>query len=792
MRHLTLLGVCALAVTAASGAVTLFDFETPAEIAAAPKGTNASRAFAVEERYATSGSHALHWTCTPWRKGLDEWPSFTLKPSVTDWTKYDRLCVDLINLDEGGDVFSTFIAGPEGRIQNGLSAGTRLPAWGHLQWIVPLKDWPQTAPATNIARVHFFTDRARSFNLYLDRVTLLEKGETPPAVEGTTLGRDLLALLTARGAELARTQEEVRRREVHAESYWRFRLACQQAGQDTAQMSVGLASSMEKVRPRGAFTAQPAREASVRLARYEKESLQVIVAPGETDLADVRVTCGDLTRTDGAVFAASNVACAVTGYVETKNRPPYQVGYQAPSTNAVGYCRQLKTPELGWWPDPILDYLHATPVKGRDAQSFWVRVTCPEDQSAGTYRGALTVTAKTADGRTFVRQIPFAVRVNDFSVPKRSPLPLAIAFWPGPNVQLESEANLAEARRLRADPSAPVNAWRKHAAQWGDFLADYYITLDSIYHAQNLGEYPHFDIFQRLKDQGRLDVFNLGYWNRVYAGPDGEKAWRADHLPRLKANWEKAKALGMGDRCFIYGCDEAPQAEFPQIRRAVEILKEELPGVPIFTTAYDHEFGVGTELSCMDWFTPLTPRFDPEKAAAARKEGRQVWWYICCGPKAPYANMFIEHAAIEGRLLMGAQTVRMRPDGFLYYAISIWNAKRPIAGTSAFTDWDPRSWTTFHGDGSWTCCGPDGTPLATQRLENFRDGLEDLAYAQELERRLAAAGTADAAWAAQARALLAVPKDVMDTMDNYTDDPATLLKWRDAMAGLIETAPGGK
>jgi hypothetical protein len=62
----------------------------------------------------------------------------------------------------------------------------------------------------------------------------------------------------------------------------------------------------------------------------------------------------------------------------------------------------------------------------------------------------------------------------------------------------------------------------------------------------------------------------------------------------------------------------------------------------------------------------LTPSFDPEKAARARAAGKQVWWYICCAPHHPSANMFIECSAIEGRLLMGAMSAKYRPDGFLY------------------------------------------------------------------------------------------------------------------------------
>ena len=208
--------------------------------------------------------------------------------------------------------------------------------------------------------------------------------------------------------------------------------------------------------------------------------------------------------------------------------------------------------------------------------------------------------------------------------------------------------------------------------------------------------------------------------------------------------------------------------------------------MPISTTAYDHEFGVGTPLDVMDWFTPLTPKFDPEKAAKSRAAGHQVWWYICCGPHAPQANMFIECPAIEGRVLMGAETTRQRPDGFLYYQITIWNSKRCIT-SGPFTDWDPRSWTRYHGDGSWTCVGPDGKPLPTVRLENFRDGLEDYAYALALEKKLKARANQDDAWAKRAKELLAVPGDVMQSMTQFTGDPAAVLRWRDAMADLIET-----
>ncbi len=44
------------------------------------------------------------------------------------------------------------------------------------------------------------------------------------------------------------------------------------------------------------------------------------------------------------------------------------------------------------------------------------------------------------------------------------------------------------------------------------------------------------------------------------------------------------------------------------------------------------------------------------------------------------------------------------------------------------------------------------------------------------------------AWLRRAKAALAVPREVVDTLTNFTDDPAALYRWRDEMADLIEEA----
>ena len=552
-----------------------------------------------------------------------------------------------------------------------------------------------------------------------------------------------------------------------------------------AVVKIGTASSMEQVRPQSGRAVEDAAEVSLRLARNEKESVQLLVRPENADLSGVTVEASDLRR-DGssawkfwnsATLSAQSVDCEVVGYVycrfPEKSRYSRDTACNEKTETAPFYKRTHCRCKDGWYPDLIAAVPEGIEIKRGDVQSFWIRVRCPSDQPAGTYRGTLTVRSG-----TFARELPFVVRVNDFEVPRASPLPLAITYGPMSHCEASTAESQAEAKRCAADPEGPVQLAKANAAAWGDFLADYYITMDSLYTRTNL----NWAVLTKLRDEGRLGRFNLGYWSSFKTNQT-EASWRAETLPRLRRNYDEAKRLGILDHAYIYGCDEAPTNLFDNIRTCVQILKREFPGVPISTTAYDDKFGVGTALDVFDWFTPLTPKFDVARAMAARAEGRQVWWYICCGPGNPWANAFTMCQPLDMRMLMGAQTTRMRPDGFLYYEISIWNAPRPVSKWP-YTDWEPRSFMTLNGDGCWTGVGPGGRPLPTLRLENFRDGLEDYAYALKLEEKLMR--HPESPLADEARRLLSVPRSVMDKMDNFTDDPALILGWRNAMADLIE------
>ena len=175
---LNLFALFALFAANVSAATLLYDFENDAECAAVPRIENAGFTVGVTNGFATSGNHALSFVCKPWREGMDEWPSFTLPSPVADWRGYDRFVVDVVNADEEGDDLCLFVAGPDGRIQNGLADAFRIPGKGCAQWVVSLENWPKTTAPDNIARIHFFVTRPKHFVVSLDRLTLLRPGET--------------------------------------------------------------------------------------------------------------------------------------------------------------------------------------------------------------------------------------------------------------------------------------------------------------------------------------------------------------------------------------------------------------------------------------------------------------------------------------------------------------------------------------------------------------------------------------------------------------------------------------
>lgn len=772
-------------VVTASGNVDgalLFDFETDAEREAVRKwNPDYGSLISVTNAFAASGSSSLR---AVGMGGTDDattgyLPRLMLRPAVTDWREYDRLVVEVTSLRDSGanGCLRLFLAEPDGPYTRSIWLQLPLKNRGYRQWVVPLQEkWEKRLG--NIARLFFsFEDFPDGCDVCIDRVVLLRKGSDVPPASASFIEGVAMPFVVAARDELFATNEVLATELAHLRDYVRFCGEASRSAYSSRHMAVGMATSMEKVRPRAEVAARaiPDKGLSLRLARNEYESVQVVVAALGEDLKGVKVAVEGFEG-----FSVTNIACEVMGYVNLTASSRCATGSNVKVEGVPGYKRRNKKAEKGWWPDPILSFTNAVDVSGSDIQSFWVRVHCPERQPAGLYCGTLLISAESVES---VR-VPLSIRVNGFSLGLVSELPLMIDCKPVPH------GNWSVAKI----PDSPFYVWKNHKDEWTDFLADYLISKDEIYTDGNVD----FAALERLLSQGRLGKrFCIGYVGAPKSTNDADvAAWRKSSekvFAKIGRAYAEAKRLGVLDRAYIYGWDEMNPPAFGNARLAAEEIHRLFPGVPLATTARDHSYGTKSRLDVVDWFIPNSWEYRQTRAEESRAVGHQVLWYICNGPRAPYANWFIECQAIETRLLMGAMSQRMKPDGFLYFRTAIWSSPHCIEG-GPYTDW-PVSFGGFNGDGLLTYVGPDGTPLPSLRLENFRDGLEDYAYAKILERSLKEVESGKCnvnsdggAWISRARAALAVPREVMDSMTNYTDDPTALYLWRDEIADLIEVA----
>ena len=148
----------------------------------------------------------------------------------------------------------------------------------------------------------------------------------------------------------------------------------------------------------------------------------------------------------------------------------------------------------------------------------------------------------------------------------------------------------------------------------------------------------------------------------------------------------------------------------------------------------------------------------------------------------------LEVPACVPRLLMGMMSAKYKPEGFLYYSLIIW--KQPPITEGPRTNWNPATYGTDNEDGNLFVPGKDRQVLPTIRIENFRDGVEDLWYYTLLDEALASARKnpekAPPGWIKAAEDALIVPDSIVAGTSSYTTDPERIRKERLKIARLIE------
>jgi hypothetical protein len=556
-------------------------------------------------------------------------------------------------------------------------------------------------------------------------------------------------------------------------------------------LGYGWTTSLEKVfRTEVPFKGEIGGTLLIELARNEHEGVQLVLMPFR-ELKKVRVEVSDLRSVEGQILRTENIQVCPVGYVNTQ-KPPYKVDF------------------VGWHPDPLLSFLKECDLEPLAWQPFWIDVYAARDQAPGLYTGKITVAAQGVEPV----EVTMQARVWNFTLSDGSRLPLAVAYGEGRvgSVYIKDPAQ----RKLYDDfcqGKALREALEGQEAERGllmrgkcfDLILSHRLIPDNIYR----GTPPLIEDVKYWRARGArwfniVHVSSMGTLKEGESYPADRKKKILDTLAEYVPELQKAGLLNMA---YIYGFDEVSKNQFAAVKDIYGEIKKRYPKIPLMTTAYDESFGKNTGLdSVVDVWVPLTAKYDKlgPQIQEARARGRQVWWYICCGPRHPYANWFIEYPAADHRLIMGFMAHKFRTQGFLYYALALWSqyekdTKNPsgwrakpyadVISSGPLTTWTGQSWTCYNGDGQIMYPGPDG-PLSTIRMENIRDGIEDYEYLQLLREAVAAVKSGErkmkTSWARQAEAVLEVNSALVDTLTKFSCDGNLLLSERRVIAELLE------
>jgi len=443
------------------------------------------------------------------------------------------------------------------------------------------------------------------------------------------------------------------------------------------------------------------------LARNESESAQVLVtACSDEPLEGATLELSPFFDVQRQTFLGE-VTWARVGYIlRTAPSLPHPCGVPA---------------EEGWIPDPLLPP-HAFDVRAGATQGLWLTAKASDAAKPGTYSGLATLSSK---GKA-VRRIPVTLRVRKISNPKTFGMQTAFCVMDG----------FTEAQYPRR--------FEEMKRKTHDLMLSHRLNPDDI----SRTEPPRIEdlLIARENGMNRFNVLNLVpkpdrpvKWV-CYSPPEVfTPAFYDDLKARLTPYVAELRKYGLQKSAYLYGFDERTHDYYPAIDELWRKLKADFPDLPLMTTAMMfRDMRDGAAHPCQDttdWFCPLTSVYEPALAEKLRAQGRQVWWYVCCGPTYPYANFAsVEYPLIEGRLL-GWMTYRYRADGLLYWHVNLWPDAPPLtAGDTFFAAWRAENGNRMPGDGQLLYPGEDG-PWPSIRLANIRDGIEDYEWLTLLERK---------------------------------------------------------
>ena len=472
------------------------------------------------------------------------------------------------------------------------------------------------------------------------------------------------------------------------------------------------------------------------------------------------------------------------------------------------------TGQPGWYPDPLPPLPWPLALSAGKNQPLWLTFHVGRDAQPGDYRGELKL--KTSRGEV---KVPLQVHVYDFALPEETHLRSALGLGtPGIN-QYHGLKQPGDKEAVYEKYLSNFAAHRISPYSFYDYAP---IDIRFIGEGTNKQAQVDFSRFDRAAaqwlDGAHFSTFQLPlrgmgggtYYSRSLGELEGFQEGTPEfarlfqsYLSQIETHLEQR---GWLPKAFSYWFDEPAPKDFEFVVEGMKRLKQAAPGIQRMLTVEPQPSLLGQ----VDIWCGLTPKWTPEVVHERRQSGEQVWWYICCGPKAPYVTEFIDHPGTELRLWPW-QSWQYGVQGILIWETTYWTSPTAFPPPKLQDPWaDPMSYVSGYGEkpgtiGYWGngdgrfLYPPRRDPAAGQlpcldapvnsiRWENLRDGMEDYEYFWLLRE----ASRCELFWRGptdlyqRACELLKVPNEVSQDLTHFTTDPHVMLAHRDRVARMIE------
>ncbi|HTZ00554.1 MAG TPA: glycoside hydrolase domain-containing protein, partial [Rhodocyclaceae bacterium] len=447
-------------------------------------------------------------------------------------------------------------------------------------------------------------------------------------------------------------------------------LAASASGASAANISTWFAPSAAKIMR----TARPAgapQEWDLAAARNEVESCQLVLSADEA-VAGVKVTAtpleqeGGTGRLDPALFKVEYVPI-------TRDKVPY--------------------------PDPLPPLAGTFDLQPQQAQPVWISIRVPKGAAPGAYRGTIT-----AQAGSWTRRLALRLQVWKFTLPDT---PACVTAFGNP------VGSLAEWHGV--PPGSPES--KSLDKKYYEFLLEHRIS-------------PMFIPADLMSPEAAAYLNDPRMTSYLIPYEENDDKLKSLLARLIEGNWFKKGYFYVVDEPVNKPAFDALVAVSDRLRQLEPRYRLVAPfwARPDFDA---HLRATDLMLGRVNIWCPHLDYVESEPGIRQflqnrRNAGDTVWWYVCNNPREPRNNLQIDQNAMAHRTLPWQQK-REGFQGLLYWSVCAWNKsiiKDPWENMDTLG-------TGFYGDGSLVYpgrkVGVDG-PVSSQRLEVFRDGLEDYDY----------------------------------------------------------------